>query len=62
MKGVKMTKKDFSLIASVLKTHQENISSDDFFELASDFMVALSLDNPRFDQVKFLSACGLDPQ
>ena len=52
-----MTKKDFSMIACILKSHEEMLSFDDYSDLVTDFIVALKLENPRFDEIKFSKAC-----
>ncbi len=61
-----MTRKDYILIASVIKSCRKH--GEDDVEIASEnrtiFYFArlladkLSVDNPRFDRTKFLQACG----
>ena len=54
--GLKMTKKDFELIAGVMRSliHAEDR------KLASEaFALELALVNPRFDRARFLKACGV---
>ena len=66
----KMTKKDFKAIADVIKYHIDSNSDDPQFSidrnckltlesLAQDLAVVFASDNPRFDQDRFLEACGL---
>jgi hypothetical protein len=54
-----MTRKDYQLIASVLKNYQADggvvIERD---EIALELAKVLKADNPRFDYAKFLGACG----
>jgi len=52
-----MTRKDFQLIADVLKFHIETHTAQ---AMALDFAQALSKVNSRFDKRRFLSACGLE--
>lgn len=55
-----MTRKDFKLIASVLKKEREEwLYSGDANIIASDFAEALATTNPNFDKSKFLEACGV---
>jgi hypothetical protein len=57
-----MTKKDYELIAKVLK----NTGGGDYKALmahgntCATFAEALAKENPRFNSVKFLEACGMD--
>ena len=48
-----MTKKDYVKLAAAIK---EGGATPDFVEM---LMEVLEADNPRFDRVKFLIACGL---
>jgi len=55
-----MTKKDFKLIAEVLRKNdyaQESQFSYLFESLAESFADALATTNPRFDRERFLAAC-----
>jgi hypothetical protein len=52
-----MTRKDFQLIADVLKFHIEAHTAQ---AMALDFAQALSKVNERFDKKRFLNACGLE--
>lgn len=55
-----MTRKDFELIASVLKqfaAEDGNVVERD--AMAYDFADALALSNPRFDRDRFLVASGV---
>ena len=55
-----MTRKDYQLIASVLKNYAtEGIPVDDRDAIAYDLADALAKDNPRFDREKFLIAAGV---
>ena len=52
-----MTRKDYVLIAEVLR-NQAFISKIDFELLVEDFADALAKENPRFDRDRFLVASG----
>jgi len=69
-----MTKKDYELIASVIKGRMDNAIESYHFGYSdkdiqhatntladlADFMAyELSQDNPRFDRQRFLQACGI---
>ena len=65
-----MTRQDYVKIAGVIKKSQEfqhahfsNIITmpicDALSDLAQDLAVIFQSDNPRFDQDRFLEACGL---
>jgi hypothetical protein len=55
-----MTRKDYQLIASVLKSYAtEGIPVDDRDAIAYDLADALAKDNPRFDRDRFLVAAGV---
>lgn len=51
-----MTKKDYELIARVIRKNP-SLESNDLIEAMTD---ALEQDNRRFNRAKFLEACGLD--
>lgn len=55
-----MTKKDFELIARVLKAGRNADRPDSSITvdaIAEDFAGALAKENPRFDRRRFLKAC-----
>jgi hypothetical protein len=55
-----MTRKDYQLIAAVLKSYAtEGIPVDDRDAIAYDLADALAKDNPRFDRERFLVAAGV---
>jgi hypothetical protein len=55
-----MTRKDYQLIASVLKNYAaDGIPVDDRDAIAYDLADALAADNPRFDRDRFLVAAGV---
>lgn len=57
-----MTRKDYVLIASILKDSEGNIIDDMARDALADmFADALEDENPRFDREKFLRACGINP-
>lgn len=54
-----MTRKDYQLIAAVLKNFAtDGRPVDDRDEIALELAKALAADNPRFDYTKFLAASG----
>ena len=61
-----MTKKDYVKIAGIVKKQLNchcdicaNCIVSIFSTLAQDLAVVFASDNPRFDQDRFLEACGL---
>ena len=57
-----MTRKDFELIASVLKNFELQGNGrpiDDRDIIAYDIADAIELEHPRFDRYRFLVACGV---
>jgi hypothetical protein len=62
-----MTRKDYVMIAEVIKTQIElslKFGEDDSRygaeNIALDLATKLSEDNPRFDRARFLTACGVN--
>lgn len=59
-----MTKKDFEMIAKVLRDSKPDCCEAEEREQWSDvvfnFMKCLQKTNPRFDWKRFLAACGMD--
>ena len=58
-KGAKMTRKDFQLIATVLKASGKNSPMNRCVikDVAMNFAVELQKTNPRFDVQRFVNAC-----
>ena len=64
-----MTRKDYQLIADVLRERGTQADKSDapwmkgfrsaHVALARDFADALAADNPRFDRTRFFKACGV---
>ena len=62
-----MTRKDYVLIAEVLKgaiTYEKEFNKDEkkafaLQAVAHTFSNVLANENPRFDRARFLSACGV---
>ena len=60
-----MTKKDYELIAKVIKVHANfkctytDQRKVEMLDLAIDLAVYFQEENPRFDRDRFLKACGL---
>lgn len=55
-----MTKKDYELIAGVIRSIGVNGIESDRVDMAQAFARALEDTNPRFDRDRFLAACGVD--
>jgi hypothetical protein len=56
-----MSKKDFQLIANVLKAHQDGSDADHVVRgLAMSFAIELAKTNPRFNVQRFVKACTDD--
>ena len=55
-----MTKKDYELIAEVIKNLDEVIEPEAFSVLVIKLAGALAGDNPRFDGIRFAKACGVN--
>lgn len=62
VKGVSMTRKDYKLIASVIKKHRDAsaMAKAEFAEMIYSFSECLAYDNMAFNSEKFEEACGLD--
>ena len=59
-----MTRKDYELIATAIRTEAENtkprsISRDTCDTIARRMADRLADDNPQFDRDRFLAACGV---
>ena len=59
-----MTKKDFELIARVIRLSKRrfdayNETAIEIHEFAKEMAYHLSATNPRFDRERFLAACGV---
>ena len=65
--GQRMTRKDYELIARVVKRERDSWNENNANPIAIDtchrfgegLAYELENDNPRFDRAKFLKACGL---
>lgn len=55
-----MTRKDFQLIANVIRDLDEVIDADALEVLADNMADALEDTNSAFDRARFLSACGVN--
>ena len=55
-----MTKKDYELIASVLKENSWRTTRKTYESLCWRFMAAFAEHNPKFNRSKFLEACGIE--
>ena len=55
-----MTKKDYELIAEVIKNLDEVIDPEAYSVLVVKLAGALAGDNPRFDGIRFAQACGVN--
>ena len=54
-----LTKKDYELIAGVLKLADAECWTDHIELIAEEMADSLEQDNPKFDRNKFLTACGI---
>ena len=54
-----MTRKDFQLIATIIKGHTDGKSDHVMRGFALSMAIELNKANPRFDKVRFLKACGV---
>lgn len=54
-----MSKKDYELIADLLRNVKVWMSSDDFKSLVAVFAAELASTNARFNADRFRKACGL---
>jgi hypothetical protein len=56
-----MTRKDYVMIADILKGQQKAHNDlETIEEIAYNFADVLEEDNPRFDRHRFLVACGVN--
>ncbi len=56
-----MTRRDFELIAKVLRESKDVLSPSILETIAERFACALSTTNERFDRQRFTTACGVQP-
>jgi len=56
---IQMTRKDYVMLAEVVKNLDEVIDEYALEVLAGNMADALAADNDRFDRGRFLSACGV---
>jgi len=56
-----MTRKDFELIARVIKDHRTYEGDQTVNQLARDMADALRVTNQQFNRDKFIRACGGEP-
>ena len=54
-----MTRKDYQLLADVIKAQRSVPSATHLRALALDLSIELKKDNPNFKPALFLKACGL---
>lgn len=60
-KGQKMTRKDYILIADVLKGQQApHNDTETLWRVACALADVLEGDNPNFDHARFMTACGVN--
>ena len=60
-----MTRKDYVMIAEILKANREDFVQGDegmslLYILSHQIANGLQEDNPRFDRARFLTACGVN--
>ena len=54
-----MTRKDYVMIAKTIKGHTDGEEDHVMRGFALSMVIELQKENPRFDRVRFLKACGL---
>jgi hypothetical protein len=54
-----MSKKDYIAISAILKGYRLSMSSEEYLQLVWDFASYMKLNNDRFDNFRFLEACGI---
>lgn len=54
-----MTKKDYELIAGVIKDFKVDGDESIRYDMAVEFAVVLQEESARFDSHKFIAACGI---
>ena len=55
-----MTRKDYIAVSHILSEYAEVMPPEEYLDLCRDFAKYMAQDNPRFDGVRFLEACGLN--
>lgn len=54
-----MTRKDYIAVSDILKEYRETIPAEEYTNLCNDFADYMESDNPRFQDLTFLKACGV---
>lgn len=54
-----MTRKDYIKVASILADNADSITPEAHERLVEEFAGWMAQDNPRFDRVRFSTACGI---
>jgi hypothetical protein len=54
-----MTRKDYIAVSTILKGYRQSMPAEEYLELVWDFASYMKLDNDRFDNFRFLEACGI---
>jgi hypothetical protein len=61
IKEIKMTKKDYELIAQVVRNLKDEVVDDLAHEaIVTNFIEELQSENPRFNSEIFAKACGVN--
>lgn len=55
-----MTRKDYVETATILLDHSDVVEDVVLYSIAKDFANYFVKDNPRFDETRFLQACGFE--
>jgi hypothetical protein len=55
-----MTRKDYVKVAGILKKYRSVIGTQDYSELCNDFADYMEDDNPKFQDLVFIDACGVE--
>lgn len=52
-----MTRKDYVVVANILKDYKEELDNISFVDIVNDFGDYFEKDNPNFNWAKFREAC-----
>ena len=54
-----MTRKDYIAVAKIVADNADSMTPEAHERLVNDFARFMAQDNPRFDRVRFSTACGV---
>jgi hypothetical protein len=55
-----MTRKDYVAVSKILRNYKHEMEAEAYSNLCNDFADYMEEDNPRFLDLKFLEACGVE--